>query len=367
MIGALVALVLGMTIAVAPHPVRAEGGGLILMSPEQEKKIGAEQHPKILEEFGGAYDVPEIGGYVAELGGRLVAKSEMAGQTFTFTVLNSPVVNAFALPGGYVYISRGLMALANSEAELAGVLGHEVGHVTRRHSARRYTRAVGAGILSEVARIGGAIMRGDAAGQILGQVAGMGSQLYVLKYSRDQEYEADEVGILYIDRVGYDPFAMADFLDSMQDQSVLAAQLQGFAVDPNQVDYFSTHPNTGERVRRATQNALGTGAIAGDLPARRDAYLDLIDGLLYGDDPKEGLVVDGQFVHPDLRFRFDVPDGFSVQNSPSAVRGRHESGGQFVFAGVRSNKGSSLAVINDTFRDREGGRLEQIRATEING
>lgn len=343
------------------------GGGFTLMSPEQEAKIGREEHPKVVKEFGGVYENDEVGGYVAMIGGRLVQNTPMAGQQFTFTVLNSPIVNAFALPGGYVYISRGLMALANSEAELAGVLGHEIGHVTERHTAKRYTRAVGAQIGGIAAQILGGVLGGEAGAQIAGQLAGIGGQLYVLGFSREQEYEADSVGILYIDSAGYDPFAQADFLDSMNRQSALGAQLSGEQYDPNQVDYFSTHPNTAERVRRASQQALQTGASENARPRNADGYLGFIDGMIYGDDPKEGIVNGRVFTHGELRFGFTAPEGWQLQNQPDAVIGKGPKGAVFKFDGGKGNGQSARQYLTGTLAPAAKVNLTNVREGTANG
>ena len=174
------------------------------MSPAEESRVGAQEHPKIVQEFGGVYDDPDLAAYVDSLGQFLTHTAELPNLDFTFTILDSPVINAFALPGGYIYVTRGLLALANNEAELAAVLAHEIGHVTGRHSAQRYSQAVGAQIGLTVL---GVLGLDPAAGQLLSQ----GSDLYLRSYSRDQEYEADQLGIRYLTRAGFTPDAMALF------------------------------------------------------------------------------------------------------------------------------------------------------------
>ena len=182
---------------------------VMLMSADQERRIGAEEHPKILKEFGGAYEDPKLSGYIAAIGGRLAAASELPDMRVTITVLNSPIVNAMALPGGYVYVTRGLLALAQNEAEVAGVIGHEIGHVVARHTAARLSRA-------QVAQFGliGLAVLGSATGLPAGtgRLASTLASLHLQGFSREQEFEADTLGIRYMSRVGYDPEAMATFL-----------------------------------------------------------------------------------------------------------------------------------------------------------
>lgn len=339
------------------------------MSPEEEKAVGAEQHPKILQQFGGEYDDPELKAYVDEIGGRLKVVSELPDLDFTFTLLNSDVVNAFALPGGYVYISRGLMALAENEAEVAGVMAHEIGHVTARHSAQRYSRGVLAQGGVFAATIGAAILGGGDAAKLAQQALGTGAQAYLAGYSREQEFQSDELGVRYLTRAGYDPRAMATFLEKLGEQNDLARKLAGKedAPDPS-TSMFATHPRTPDRVRRAAENAASTEAEgnAGRL-GRRD-YLERIDGMIYGDDPSQGFVRGRQFVHPELRFAFEAPTGFRLQNAPNAVVGADKAGNGLKF--------DAAALRSATMRDymaREWAqelkiqRLSQINSFEVDG
>ena len=176
------------------------------------------QHPQVLLQFGGAYDDPELQAYVTRTGRQLVAVSELPKEEFTFTVLDSDVINAFALPGGYVYITRGLLALADDEAELAGVMAHEIGHVTARHSAQRYSRGALAQGGVAIGTILAGVLGGGAAAQLAQQAGGAGAQAYLAGYSRDQEFQADELGVRYLARGGYDPAAMSSFLDEARAQ-----------------------------------------------------------------------------------------------------------------------------------------------------
>ncbi|TNE35710.1 MAG: hypothetical protein EP347_12745 [Alphaproteobacteria bacterium] len=310
------------------------------MSTEQAAQLGAQEHPKILKSYGGTYAEQGLDGYVAQVGGTLAAQAnatEDIKARYTFTLLDSPVVNAFALPGGYVYVTRGILTLANSEAELAGVIGHEIGHVTGNHTAKRYNQQVLAGV--------GAMVVGAATGNSdLANVVQKGSQLYLLSYSRDQENQSDAYGVRYMRAAGYDPFEMGDFLSSMNAQQALGAKIAGQDYNPNRVDFFSTHPNSGDRAARAYQMAGKNGLTRGELPSRRDAFLNAIDGMLYGDDPAQGFVRGTKFLHSQMRIAFEAPKGYQLMNGPSAVVGQGPGGVQFQFDGANTYKqGQSLA------------------------
>ncbi|TXG83502.1 MAG: peptidase M48 Ste24p [Sphingomonadales bacterium] len=325
---------LGLLTSCVTNPATGEKDFTPLMSPAQERALGVQEHPKMLAEFGGAYPDPKISGYVAEVGGRMAANSELPNLGFTFTLLNSDIVNAFALPGGYVYISRQLLALMNSEAELASVLGHEVGHVTARHSARRYNREV----FGNLAAVGLGIALGS---NQIAQAASQVSQIATLSYSRDQEFQADDLGIRYITRAGYDPYAAAAMLNSLGAQTSLDARITGKNADQTP-SWARTHPLSADRVVRAGRMADASQVAPGSKPTNSEAFLDTIDGLLVDDDPTQGVVQGTRFLHPTLRFGFQAPDGFRLQNSPQAVVIQGASG-QAQFAGGALQPGQSLA------------------------
>ncbi len=295
-------------------PQRAEAQ--IFMSPEEAKRLGAQEHPKILKEFGGPYDDPALGAYVAGIAGRIAGQSGQPASDFTFTLLNSPVVNAFALPGGFVYITRGTLAIANNEAEAAGVLGHEIGHVIARHSEQRHGKSIITQGAVGLGSILGSIFLGSGAGDLIGQFGSVAGGAYLASFSRENELEADTIGVKLLARVGYAPDAQAAFLQSLSDYSELATRMAGQAGRDRLNDLFATHPGGPQRVREAM-------AAANEFPAspvyRRDEYLDRINGMLYGDDPKEGVVRGSTFTHPDLRLSFSVPDGWRISNSSDAV------------------------------------------------
>jgi len=332
------------------------------MSPEQERAVGEEQHPRILQQFGGEYDDPKLKAYVNEIGERLQVVSELPDLDFTFTLLNSNVINAFALPGGYVYISRGLMALAENEAEVAGVVAHEIGHVTARHSAQRYSR----GVLAQGGVTVGAVLAGVLGGgglaKTVQQLGGTGAQAYLAGYSREQEFQSDELGVRYLTRAGYDPTAMATFLEKLGEHSELARKLAG---NPS-TSMFATHPRTPDRVRRAAENAAATEATAGRIG--RDIYLQRINGMIYGDDPSQGFVRGRQFIHPELRFAFKAPKGFRLQNTPSAVVGGDEVGNGMKFDSAAS-KSSNLRdyMTKEWAKELKIQKLSRINSFEIDG
>jgi len=304
------------------------------MSPEQERQTGAQQHPEILKQFGGAYGDAKVRAYVDTLGKALATKAGLPAGQFTFTVLDDPLVNAFALPGGYVYVTRGLMALANSEAELAAVIGHEMGHVMARHTAERYSRA-------NVAGIGSTILGVILGSPEVSQLAQQGSQLYLLSFSRGQELEADKLGVRYIRAADYDPFAEADFLSTLGRDSEMEAKIAGQQLPES--DFLQTHPNTPKRVEEAIAEAEGTG-LKPD-PARRypDRYLDIVNGLLYGEDPAQGVLRGGAFLHPALGLAFDVPKGLQLSNSEDAVVLQASRDSGIIFDGAKAATGQSAA------------------------
>jgi predicted Zn-dependent protease len=281
------------------------------MPASQEAQIGAQEHSKIIKEYGVVEDA-QLRSMVNRVGARLVPYTERPDVNYTFTVLDSDEVNAFALPGGFVYVTRGLLALANSEDELAAVMAHEIGHVTARHSAERYSRGAVAGLGAGIIAI---LLDSKEAGQLLG----VGGGLYLASYSRSQEHEADSLGIRYIAKAGYDPDAMSDFLVSLERQTELAQRRMGVHAQSGN-SYMSTHPVTAERISRTRVESAQAASPANAPQGRlREAYLSAINGMIYGDSPNQGFEYEGKFVHPKMGFAFNVPQGFLVNNSASSV------------------------------------------------
>lgn len=283
----------------------------------QEAQQGAQYHPQFLAEFGGAMSGPHAT-YVEQVGKNIAVQSGLgnARESFTVSLLNSSVHNAFAVPGGYIYTTRQLVTLMNNEAELAAVLGHEVGHVAARHSARRQKAAQTNSILGVLGAIGSSILLGDSQlGSTLSRGFLEGSQLLTLRFSRKQELQADDLGIQYLARAGYDRRAMSTVLASLAAQNNLDAQLQGR--NARVPEWASTHPDPASRVQGALAKAGGAGASGG--VTNRDTFLTRIDGLLYGDDPAQGMIEGSSFIHPELRFAFTAPQGFYMVNGTRAV------------------------------------------------
>lgn len=298
-----------------------------MYSVEDDIKLGRQEHPKLVEQFGGEYENPRLQRYVAETGKKLARGTEYQQFPYQFTLLNTPIVNAFALPGGYVYLSRGLMALASNEAEMAGVLSHELGHVNARHTAERLSAAQMAQLGMVLGAVGGAALGlGSEAAQISQQIA----MLSIQSYSRKQEFEADTLGVRYMSRAGYEPDAMVTFLSTLREQSIVDAKMRGLpAGSVDKFNMMSTHPRTKDRVEKAIQAA----AVARPKNARigRETYLAKIDGMLFGDDPSQGYVKGRLFQHPALRFQFQVPEGFRLMNGRDQVVAQNQSGAAIIF------------------------------------
>jgi predicted Zn-dependent protease len=322
----------------------------------------AQQHPQIVEEFGGE-ETGARGAYVKSVAAKVTSRTNISGgaNAFRVTTLNSPVMNAFAVPGGYLYITRQLLGLMNDEAELASVLGHEAGHIAARHSSERQR----AGILSQLLSVGAALVTGS--GQI-GQLAGQLSQGLFLSYSRKQELEADDLGVRYIAGAGYDPTASASFLGSLGAATSLEARAAGKADERSAPSWARTHPLSAERVTRATKQAQATGMVGRGV-RNRDQFLAQVDGTMVDDDPKQGVIEGRNFLHPDLRLRFSVPDGYGMQNGTRAVSIVGQRG-QAQFTGGAFN-GDLGAYIAQAFRAVAGQQAQinysQPRGTTING
>jgi len=277
---------------------------------EGSRASGAKTHPQVLQEFGGEVTgAPSV--YVKRVGERMAVSAGLANQC-TFTVVNSEVVNAFAVPGCYIYVTRGLLAIMNSEDELASVLGHEVGHITADHSTRRQNTAMATTL--------GAVLAGVLTGSgDVANLAGQLGQVYTLGYSREQEFQADDLGVRYLGGAGYNPYAAAEMLNELGLNDALEAKTQNRDAHDTTPSWARTHPLSADRVVRAKSRAQAAGGNPAQPPRLSRPYLEAINGLLVGDDPEQGFVSGRTFSHPKLKIAFDAPEGFSLQNSPQAV------------------------------------------------
>ncbi|HEY1394939.1 M48 family metalloprotease [Roseateles sp.] len=292
------------------------------MSPQQEVATGKQAHQDVLKEYS-VVDDPKLQAYVTALGNKLAAQSHRAELEWHFTVLDSPEVNAFALPGGYVYVTRGILAYMENEADLAGVMGHEIGHVTARHGAQRATRQQNAGIGVLAATVLGAVLesRGvSGATDLAGQVSQNAAAGYIASYSREQELQADQLGAEYLSRNRYDPKHMVDVIQVLKDQEQFAAdQAKAQGKQPQSGNsWLASHPSNEQRLQRIRDEAA---QLTGDKPVdeNRAAFLQAIDGMVFGDSPSQGLVRGQQFLHPTLDIALTAPAGWALQNGSETL------------------------------------------------
>lgn len=274
------------------------------------------EHERILSTYGGAYDDPRLEALISRTVDRLVAVSDRPDLTYKVTILNSGAVNAFALPTGQLYVTRGLLALANDTSELSSVLAHEMAHVLAKHAAIREDQARQAALLTRVV----AEVSNDADMTALALAK---SKLTMASFSRAQEFEADSIGVSLSAKANFDPFGAARFLTAMERNAALKAPQR----DPRSVDFLSSHPATPERIQKAQLTGWQNAAPAAN-ERDREAYLDAIDNIVYGEDPSEGFVRGRRFLHPKLGFTFQVPDGFDLENTAQAVVGVRDNGTQ---------------------------------------
>ncbi len=321
---ALAALVLAACTASSPSlPPQAS-----LSSPAKQAEAPMapdvlREHQRILATYGGVYNDPRLQAVIEQTVERLVAASEKPDLHYKVTMLNSQSVNAFALPSGQLYVTRGLIALANDDSELASVLAHEMGHVIARHAELREEQAREADLVNRVVTD---VVTDPAAGAM----ALAKSKLALASFSRSQEFEADAIGIGIASRAGYDPYGAVRFLTAMEQNSDLKPE-QSSAINPAAADFLSSHPATPERITQALANARQYRAPADggqDLAQAKAAYLGNIDGMVYGEDPSEGFVRGRRFLHPKLGFTFTAPDGFTLDNTAQAVLGIKHGGGE---------------------------------------
>jgi predicted Zn-dependent protease len=326
------------------------------------------QHPELVAEFGGA-ETGARAAYVEGVGRRVAAYSGTAnaGQIYHFTTLNSAVENAFAVPGGYVYITRQLMGLMNDESELAFVLAHETGHIAARHAQARKAAATRNSILGVLGAILGSAVGGNVFGNMISQGAMQYAQLATLGFSRDQEYQADTLGIRYMLAAGYDPLGSATMLENLVRADALETRIQG-RDSRSTPEWARTHPLSINRTQRALAEAQRTGR-AGQGLRNRDQFLSRLEGIYVDDDPAQGVIDGRSFTHPDLAFQFAVPVGYTMQNGTRAVT-ISGSAGKAQFSTGPFN-GDLASYISQVVYELTGGRTQvpmaPPRETMING
>lgn len=328
---------------------------------QNDRARAAQSHPQILAQFGGAVEGP-LATYVSGVGERIATAAGVPGQC-TFSVVNTDVVNAFAIPGCYIYVTRGLLAIMNSEDELASVLGHEVGHVVADHADRRRNAAT----LTTL----GAILAGVATGSgDIAQAVGQAGQLYTLSYSRDQEFESDDLGGRYLQVAGYNQYAAADMLRALGVNDALTARTSNREASRAIPAWARTHPLSEDRVVRANARASAAGASRDNPPENANAYLNAVRGMIYGDDPEQGFVNGRAFSHPTLRVAFEAPQGFTLTNTPAAVQIGGPSGLRAQFAGGALPQGGLEAYATAVLRQIIGqapAQAGQMQRGTVNG
>lgn len=326
---------------------------IILMSEDQEKAMGLQSDPEVIASFG-AYNDQKLQDFITLKGKEMGSISHRPNLDYQFKVLDSPVVNAFAVPGGYVYFTRGIMAHFNNEAEFAGVLGHEIGHVTARHSAQQYSNQM----LAQIGLVAGMVISPKLAQ--FGDLASQGLGLLFLKFSRDHETQSDELGVEYSSKIGYNAHEMADFFNTLE-------RLSG---DQGGIPTFmSTHPDPGERNKKvhalAEKWQASSRMAPSNLKVNRDSYLRMIDGIVYGEDPRGGYIENGIFYHPELKFQFPVPQSWQLQNMASQVQMAPEDGKAAMIFTLGGEK--SLAEAEQKVSGQQGMQVQDRRNVTVNG
>ena len=351
---AAVSAVLASLVACATNPATGKRQ-INLMSEAQEISAGQEADAQVKMEMG-IYNDPNLQEYVSGVGMRLAKISERPNLPWHYTVVDSPAVNAFALPGGYIYITRGILPFLNDEAQLAGVLGHETGHVTARHAAQQYTRSIGGTV--------GLIALGIfvPAARPLGQLSEQALGVLFLKFSREFELQADQLGARYAAAGNWDPQGVPDMLATLGRLDEASGQSHGV---PN---WLETHPDPLSRIKEIGPAVQQLKAGRTGFVRDRDAMLRAVDGIIYGDNPDQGLVRGTAFLHPVLRFRIDFPAGWDIQNSPQQVEAKAPGAEVYMLLeDVPMARGNGIENIATTSMQNAGFRITSGSRTTING
>lgn len=341
-------LVAAALVACATNPVTGRRE-FTLMSPAQEVAIGRQLDAEVRREMG-VYQDAALQQYVDSIGQRLAKVSHRPDLEWRFAIVDQPAVNAFALPGGYIYLTRGILPFLGDEAELAGVLGHEIGHVTARHAAQQYTKATTGGLGLAVL---GILVPETRPFQ---QVAETALGVLFLKYSREDELEADKLGAQYAERGGWNPEGVAGMLATLARLDEASGQRRGV---PN---WLSTHPAPAERVERLRPVVAGRGG-----QADREALLRRIDGLVYGDSPDQGVVRGHAFLHAALRFALEFPRGWEITNAPAQVTAKAPDVEAYVLLQLVQNARGPLEQVAVASMGQAGFRPREGRRATING
>ncbi|MFL6292905.1 MAG: M48 family metalloprotease, partial [Thermoanaerobaculia bacterium] len=320
---------------------------IAFIGEEQEIAMGREADQQIVQSLG-LYDDKDVQAYVSRLGKELAASSERPNLPWTFRVVDDPVVNAFALPGGYVYVTRGLMTHLTSEAELASVIGHEIGHVTGRHSVEQMSKAQ----LAQIGLIAGMVLKPELAQ--FGDLAQTGLGLLFLKYSRDDEREADDLGLRYMSRDKYDPREMVGVFEVLRRVS----EAEGNGRIPG---WMSTHPTPENRIGRISEQVAKLGGDFSNTRVGREPYLKELDGMPFGQNPREGYFLGNRFIQPELGFEIRFPQGWKTNNQKAAVGAMSPREDALVVVTL-SDKGSPQSAAQAFFNQQGVVQGQSLRA-----
>lgn len=322
---------------------------IVLMSESQEIAMGAAADPEILAQYG-RYEDKILQDFITQKGNEMAAISHRPDLKYEFKIVDSEVLNAFAVPGGYVYFTRGIMAHFNNEAEFAGVLGHEIGHITARHSVSQQSKA----ILGQVGLIGSMILVPQVAEFAEPLSEGLG--LLFLKFGRDAERQSDELGVEYSSKIGYDAKEMAGFFNTLERQS-------SGSESEELPDFLSTHPNPGDRNMAVSKlsDEWKKKLNLIDPKVSRESYLKKIEGLIYGEDPKQGFLENDVFYHPVLKFQLNTPKGWNYQNKPQELEFAPKDGKAIIIMTLIPGKSLEEAASNVV----EKNNLQVLESNQI--
>jgi predicted Zn-dependent protease len=341
-----------VVISCAVNPVTGKTQ-LMLMSEDQEIQMGASYDPQVITTFG-EYNNATLATYVQAQGTQMGKISHRPNLVYHVKVLDSPVINAFAVPGGYIYLTRGILAQLNSEAELAGVIGHEMGHIAARHTASQQTKQT----LGQLVIVGGMIASEKLAKYA--DYAMKGMQLLFLKFSRDDERQADRLGVEYSTKIGYDAHQMAEFFKVLYKMN-LASTNAGVPT------FMSTHPDPGDRYNSVNGHTTGwqDSLKLPEYKINHDSYLNLINGIIYGEDPRQGYVEGNIFYHPGMKFKFTYPTSWQFQNSPMQITMAPSDGNAMIIFTLSQQK--TLKAASDTTIRQMGLTPVESKNVTVNG